>query len=293
MSRFLAMCWMLTACGYASRAPELTAHALTVPRVAAKGPLARSYEQVVPPSDVTPVHYPSRELELQAYVLKPASAGGDAPTLVYFHGDFALHTRDLIWCRPFVEAGFVVMLPTLRAENGNPGDFELLDGEVDDALAAVRWLSAQPGVDPQRVFTLGHSVGGALSALLSLRDEAQVVATASIGGVYVPGTFARWAAREQDRDLIRFDPTDPRETERRVLGPQVASMVHPHVAFIGRDDSVFASHAQQIRTQAAAVGAPFSYQMVEGDHMTSVPHAISAYIGWIERQATFGTTHPE
>ena len=87
-------------------------------------------------------------------------------------------------CLPFLAAGFAVMTPTLRGENGNPGSFELFYGEVDDAEAAVRFLAAQPRIDSKRIYTFGHSVGGGISALLSLRPEIPVRKGGSSGGLY-------------------------------------------------------------------------------------------------------------
>src|SRR5690606_37405015 len=99
------------------------------------------FHEYTPPPGVSRVAYPSGELELAAWYAVPlgASSGRSAPALVYFHGDFAFGPDDFEAVRPFLEAGYVVMTPTLRGENGNPGDFELLWGEIDDARAAIEW----------------------------------------------------------------------------------------------------------------------------------------------------------
>ena len=39
-------------------------------------------------------------------------------------------------------------------------DFTLEDEYLEDAVSAVRLLSQQPGIDPDRIFVLGHSLGG-------------------------------------------------------------------------------------------------------------------------------------
>ncbi len=71
----------------------------------------------------------------------------------------------------------------LRGENGNPGNYELFLTEVGDAKAAVRWLARQPFVDAKRVYTFGHSTGGAISALLSLREGVPAVNGGCWGGL--------------------------------------------------------------------------------------------------------------
>ncbi|MEW9571003.1 alpha/beta fold hydrolase [Rhodanobacter sp. Si-c] len=46
-----------------------------------------------------------------------------------------------------------------------------VDDEVtDDALAAARLLARQPGIDPHRVFVLGHSLGGLMAPRIGERD---------------------------------------------------------------------------------------------------------------------------
>lgn len=42
-------------------------------------------------------------------------------------------------------------------------DFTIDDEVVDDAVAAIAWLRQQPGIDPERVFVIGHSLGATLA----------------------------------------------------------------------------------------------------------------------------------
>ena len=68
---------------------------------------------------------------------------------------------------PVRKAGIVVMFPSLRGGNDNPGCKEALYGELDDVLAAADWLAAQDFVDPQRIYLGGHSTGGTLALLVA------------------------------------------------------------------------------------------------------------------------------
>ena len=51
-----------------------------------------------------------------------------------------------------------------------PPDISLDDEVVYDALAALDLARAQEGVDPERVFLLGHSLGGILAPRIGARD---------------------------------------------------------------------------------------------------------------------------
>jgi len=65
----------------------------------------------------------------------------------------------------FREAGIVMMYPSLRGGNQNPGSREGFLGEVDDVLAAADYLAKQKFVDPNRIYLGGHSTGGTLVLL--------------------------------------------------------------------------------------------------------------------------------
>lgn len=49
-------------------------------------------------------------------------------------------------------------------------DFTVQEETVDDAVAAVELLQQTPGVDPQRIFVLGHSLGGYLAPRIAQAD---------------------------------------------------------------------------------------------------------------------------
>lgn len=234
------------------------------------------------PSGTDEVRYRSAGLELKAWLTVPRNASGRRPAVVYLHNDFGLTSLSVENARPFAEAGFVLMLPTYRSENGNPGSFELLFGEVDDARAAIRWLAQRPEVDPDRIYVIGHSIGGGIAGLLTLFPEPSVRHTASVGGMYRAHTFKYWARRRSSGGLVRFDASDHAEVSLRLLGPNVRDMVQPHRAYAGTDDDFDVRYAKLVLDLARAHGKLYTFVPVEGNHMASITAAVKDYIAFIE-----------
>lgn len=236
------------------------------------GPAPQEFQIETPPPGVQVVTFPSGNLQLKAWVAAPNGGNGPkAPALVFFHGGFAFGADDLQACRPAMDAGMVVMAPILRGENGNPGNYELFFGEVDDARAAVKWLAAQPYVDPQKIYTFGHSVGGGVSAMLSLMDDVPIQHGGSSGGLYPDGVFAAWQAD----GMIPFDLQNPEEKRLRMLIGNMRDMRRKHFAYLGASDtmSLFVNDAKQ-----EAAGSQCQILSVPGDHMTSFDPALREYL---------------
>ena len=243
------------------------------------GPSTGRQDPPPTPDGVQVVTVQSGELSLLAWLALPEGADAPVPGLVYFHGAFSLKPSDYKAVAFARDQGFAVLLPSLRGENGNPGNLELLAGEVDDAVAAIETLAAHPAVDGDRIYAIGHSVGGALAAMVSLRPDARVRLTGSVGGIYVPETFQRWTKMSNNRALVRFDPFDPKEGRLRSLLPNVADMVHPHLAYIGDDDSWFHDNATAVQVAADEAGVTlFSIHAVPGDHASSLAPGLAAFI---------------
>ena len=123
-----------------------------------EGPNPAQYDNYVP-RGAERITYESDGMKLTAWLMKP-TVKGKRPAIVYAHGGDALGAGDVDDARAFVNSGFIVMLPAWRGENGNPGNYEMCYGEVDDAVAAVSYLAERKDVDPSLIFGIGHSIGG-------------------------------------------------------------------------------------------------------------------------------------
>lgn len=145
------------------------------------------------PDYVTPSSFDERELTvgegtewpLPATLSMPA-APGPHPAVVLVHGsgpndrDETLGAnkpfRDIAW--GLASRGVAVLRYDKRTRvhgariSASKGPFTVKDETVDDALAAADLLRRTPGVDPKRVFVLGHSLGGGLIPRIGQRDPA-------------------------------------------------------------------------------------------------------------------------
>ena len=233
------------------------------------------------------VEYPSNGSKLKAWLKMPKrlenatmdrQANWDsnpelrrAPALVFLHGGFAFGKGDLSSARQAITQGYIVMAPMLRGENGNPGNFELFLGEVDDAAAAARWLRTHPHVDPERIYVFGHSVGGGVSAMLSLLDEAPIRHSGSSGGLYPSAVFDHWS------DIVPFEVT-PEARKARLLISNIGMMKRRHFAYLGTED-VMHDAARQAKSEMAGLADPMlELKMVNGDHFSSFEGSLSEYL---------------
>src|SRR5262249_51721222 len=116
-----------------------------------KGPAPQGWTPTKPPEGVSEVEYVSGELRLKAWVNRPTDQARKHPAVLYLHGGFSFDLGDWEQTKPYRDAGFVVLIPILRAENGQPGAWSYFYDEVDDVLAAGEYLSKQPYVDADRL----------------------------------------------------------------------------------------------------------------------------------------------
>ena len=236
------------------------------------GPAPQAWQPEAVPANITEVTYPSGSLTLKAWVGRPTKVySGKLPALVYFHGGFAFGSDDFAVCEPFRQAGFVVMTPILRGENGNPGEFELIYGEVDDGRAAIQWLAQQPAVDTSRIYAFGHSVGGGIASMISLFDDLPLRHCGSAGGLYSEAVLAMLA------DIAPFDASNVEERKMRALLGNLKEMRRRHYAYFGTTDDMtpFAQAALKVE---AADAAQLTFQTLPGDHHSSLGPALRQYL---------------
>jgi dipeptidyl aminopeptidase/acylaminoacyl peptidase len=171
-----------------------------------KGPAPQPYGNDDPPAGVTEVEYTSGDLKLKGWLSDDPGDGKKRPAVVYLHGGWSFGDGDWQDAEPFAKAGYILFMPMLRAENGNPGTYESFLGEVDDAIAAGRFVATLPGVDGGNVFVVGHSVGGVLTCLVSMLPSPYKAAAALDGYV----DMESWAAGSTDAQ-VPYDRNWPRK----------------------------------------------------------------------------------
>jgi dienelactone hydrolase len=158
----------------ASAAPDLVAEKKAHP-THAFGPDGGGGAPPTPPANVfSLVHYPAPSGPAAAYVTPRQHDGGRRPAIIWVTGGDC-NSIDNLWhpadpandqtAAAYRKAGVVMMFPSMRGGNANPGRHEWFFGEVDDLIAAAEWLAKQDYVDPSRMYLGGHSTGGTLALL--------------------------------------------------------------------------------------------------------------------------------
>ena len=239
------------------------------------GPAPQVYEESNPPRGVKEVEFASGGLILKAWLTAPPDDGNKHPAVVYLHGGWAFGGRDWQDAGQFAKAGFVVMMPMLRAENGNPGNYQGFLGEVDDAIAAGNYLTKLDFVDPENVFLVGHSVGAVNAALASMMPS-EFKATAAFSGHMEirdwPSTFP---------SAFIFDVSNEREISVRNPMEFTHSLQIPINLYVERDGGPLENN-RVFKRQANMAGRKCDVFEVAGDHMTMVSPAAEKTIKWFE-----------
>lgn len=243
-------------------------------RLRVKGPAPQAYLKEGPPAGVREVRYASGGLSLMAWLSAAPQDGKRHPAVVYLHRGFALAREDWDATLPYRQAGYVVLTPALRGENGNPGFFECYYGEVDDAIAAGHYLAARPEVDPGRVYLAGHGIGGGALAILGAMLPSPYAAAVAMGGAADPGR----QDHDHWNDKVPFDAADPRERSLRTAADFPASIRCPLHLIVGEQDAALSAETRELAAQAGRIGKPCKVWSVPGDRNSSLERAIAQSI---------------
>ena len=242
-----------------------------------KGPAPQAFDEVVAPDDVDEVTFESGDLKLRAWITaEPEDIRVRKPAVLFLHGGFAFGAEDWDMARPFEDAGFVVMIPMLRGENGQAGDYSMFYDETDDVLAAAAHLAKQPHVDQNRIFVAGHSVGGTLAMLAAMANPRFKGCASFSGSPDQP----RWAAGQPE--LVPFDPQNAEEFRLRSPLAFPGSFKCPARLYHGDEEPLFKLGTDELARQAKAAGRDVTAEEVPGDHLTMTTTAIPKAIGFFQ-----------
>ena len=187
------------------------------------------------------VRYDAPSGQLAAYLTPPPRDARPHPAIIWITGGDCNSIGD-VWspappdndqtAAAYRAAGIVMMFPSLRGGNDNPGQKEGFLGEVDDVLAAADFLAGQSYVDANRIYLGGHSTGGTL-VLLVAECSARFRAVFSFGPVD--------NVRGYPKEFLPFSNGNPQEFELRSPGRWLASIQTPTFVFEGTGQGNLAS----------------------------------------------------
>jgi dienelactone hydrolase len=163
--------------------PSQPAPPRAAPPPPASPPPASAATSTVAPSAPELVEFPSGATKLHGFVHRP-SGGGPFPAIVFNHGSEQLPGDKPGQAAFWVPRGFVLFVPHRRghgrSKDAGPhigaklaDERALVDelvAQVDDVVAAVHWVAAQPYVDKTKIAVAGCSFGGIESLLVAERD---------------------------------------------------------------------------------------------------------------------------
>lgn len=246
-----------------------------------KGPSPEKAPPLDTPAGSKRVFYhggPHGSIELIAWISPYEPSSKPKPAVLFLHGGNA--TGDGHWelMKPYVDAGFVVMLPSFRGENGQAGNYSGFYDETADVLAAAAYLESLPGIDRDRFFLAGHSNGGTLALLAAMSRKFRAAVPIS-AGVDAWRYFGRYG------DEIRFDETDPKEFIMRssvCFGP---SLKCPTLLVRGTEERPFDKDHQLLMDRARSAGASIDAKTLPGTHNGVVPGAVAESIRFFNRVA--------
>jgi acetyl esterase/lipase len=181
------------------------------------------------------ITYPAPVGELAAYLTPNPGDGRKHPAIIWITGGDC-NTIGNVWspashendqtASAYRDAGIVMMFPSLRGGNLNPGVKEGFFGEVDDVLAAAKYLESQSYVDPKRIYLGGHSTGGTL-ALLVAESSSRFRCVFSFGPIDDVSGYGA------DSGFLPFDLSNRKEVELRSPGYWLSSIQSPVWVFEG------------------------------------------------------------
>jgi dienelactone hydrolase len=187
------------------------------------------------------------------------------PSGMFLHGGFCFDASDWEDAKAFRDAGFIVMLPNRRGENGQPGNFTMFYDEVEDVINAAEYLSKEAFVDDRKLYVAGSSTGGTLTMLAALTYP-HFRAAASFSGSPDAVGYTRHAVAVGNWSDIPFDYRNTEELQLRSARVYAASFKRPARLYYGTEEKHFALSTQPTADLARQHGLDVRAIAVEGGH---------------------------
>jgi len=230
---------------------------------------AKESPEQAPPKIFRTITYPAPAGNLAAYLSPDPRDGKKHPEIIWISGGDCNSIGD-VWspalrandqtAAAFRKAGIIMMFPSLRGGNDNPGLKEGFLGEVEDVLAAAEFLAKQEYVDPKLIYLGGHSTGGTLALLVA-------EASSRFRAVFAYGPVGDVSGYGADSGFLPFDVRNRQEVKLRSPGYWLASVQSPVWVFEGAQGR---SNIASVRVMTKKSTNPKAHfiEVAAADHFT-------------------------
>lgn len=242
---------------------------------------ATQIEQVFQPSPILQTN-PARMGMAYQEVHVPVDNGGlldgfwvpaslpNAPTMLYFHGNYRNISNNLDHTQRLHQLGFNVLLVDYRGFGRSVGAKQPSEALVyEDAEAAWHYLTKVRGVQPKRVFIYGHSLGGGIAINLATHHP-------EAAGLITESTFTSMS--DMGKLDYAFLPIDWLLNQRFESLQKVASLKLPVLFIHGTWDKKIP--VEMAKRLYAAAPPPKTLLLIDGGE-----HNNTGSIGWAEYQS--------
>lgn len=242
--------------------------------------IAASFDSDEPPMEAPPnifnlITYPARYGNMLAYLTPaPQNKVAKLPAVIWLNGGYGgISGGDYFWRKQPVEndqtgsvfhdPNMVLMIPSFRGENTNPGNYEMFYGEIEDLDAAREYLASLPYINDKRIYLVGHSTGGT-RALLASEYTDKFRAIFSLGAIPDLALRVQYGMAVE----IPFDQTIDEEFAVRSVYRYLKSIKKPTFYFEG---SEYWQEFDSMQIDAQKNNIPLKiYNIAEGDHFNII-----------------------
>ena len=232
---------------------------------------------MTPPKDkFLLVNYTAKDGDMDAFLTPDPKDGKKHPAVIWLLGGYGgIGNDDFFWTdqpvendqsgRAFRDAGIIMMVPSFRGENANPGTYDMFYGEIEDLESAREYLSKISYVDPDRIYVVGHSTGGT-RALLGNEYSKGFRAAFSLGGIPDLELRIKYGTM---RVAIPFNTKNPEEFKMRSPRTFMKSLHSPTFYFEGEAD--YWLEFDEMKKIAKENNIPlYIYDIKGGDHFSII-----------------------
>lgn len=239
--------------------------------------VAQSFENTDAPWEAPPnifnlITYSAKAGEMFAYLTPPPNHKiAKLPAVIWLNGGYGgIGGSDYFW-QPksidndqtgatFHDPNIVLMIPSFRGENTNPGNYEMFYGEIEDLDAARQYLASIPYIDAKRIYIVGHSTGGT-RALLASEYSDKFRAIFSLGGI--PDLKLRTTGPIAVE--LPFEQSNEEEFNVRSVYRYIKSIKRPTFYFEGGE--YLWDEFNDMRKEIRQYNIPLNiYHITDGDH---------------------------